>query len=192
VGFASDLVNAGYIGGRKKIMGNCIICGIFCKLTNKWGSRKKTCSRLCALELNKKTHPKMQGECLICHKAFQCTTKYGGRLKTCSSKCANKLRSTNGKKYTPPSRLGQRVEGAKHKSINKAGYVVLREGDTPKFEQYEHRFVMEQHLGRKLEKREHVHHINGEKTDNSLENLLLIGIRDHGKLHGRKGNYVVR
>ena len=48
------------------------------------------------------------------------------------------------------------------------------------------------YVGPKLEKREHVHHINGEKTDNSLENLLLIGIRDHGKLHGRKGNYVVR
>ena len=60
-------------------------------------------------------------------------------------------------------------KGGKH---NKDGYVVLYQGKEKRYI-LEHRFVMEKHIGRKLFKNENVHHVNGVKNDNRIENLEL-------------------
>lgn len=46
-----------------------------------------------------------------------------------------------------------------------------------------HRWIMEQHLGRKLLSNEDVHHKNHNPLDNRIENLEVILSKDHSHLH---------
>lgn len=47
----------------------------------------------------------------------------------------------------------------------------------------QHVVIMEEYLGRRLTKSEVVHHINGCKDDNRLENLRLMTNSEHSRLH---------
>lgn len=60
-----------------------------------------------------------------------------------------------------------------------SGYVQTTNGS-------EHRRVMEQLLGRKLQPQEHVHHKNEDKRDNRIENLEVMTLQQHVSLHKSK------
>lgn len=69
--------------------------------------------------------------------------------------------------------------------VKSDGYVLTYAPDHPTSRRQkgyvlEHRLVMEQHLGRLLESHETVHHKNGDRQDNRIENLELWSGR-HGK-----------
>ena len=47
----------------------------------------------------------------------------------------------------------------------------------------EHRYIMEQRLGRRLTRREVVHHKNDDPKDNRPENLELMSLSAHSRMH---------
>lgn len=58
-----------------------------------------------------------------------------------------------------------------HPKCNSRGYVLYA------------RWLMEQHLGRYLTEYEQVHHINGVRTDDRIENLRVVTRGEHHSIH---------
>jgi hypothetical protein len=125
----------------------------------------------------------MAGANKICHcgASFKTThseiRKGGGKF--CSKKCYHK------------SREGKRSTNWKGGRKKIRGYVELYKPEYPRSDAQgyikEHRFIMEGYLGRALDKNEIVHHKNGIRDDNRVENLEVMTRRKHQSLH-TKGN----
>lgn len=101
---------------------------------------------------------------------FYLVKKYGIPTRDRSSAVKNRKRGKDSPSY-------------KGGTVNKSGYRLINHDGKQRLE---HRVVMEQVMGRKLNLNESVHHINGNKLDNRPENLEIIDPVSHSKLHAKE------
>jgi hypothetical protein len=156
----------------------CIVCLQIYATTNK---NQQCCSRFCANSKRKRNY--ILKICEICGKEYE--TYLSKKQKCCSLDCKNKFVSKKLKQKGIPKNWhpeigfkkkeknimwkGGRfksgsyilVHSPKHPCRNSSGYVM------------EHRLIMEKKIGRFLTKKEVIHHLDHNKSNNSLDNLFL-------------------
>lgn len=127
-------------------------------------------------------------KCKTCKNVYTVHPYRKKSAKYCSMKCYGQGMDVNGKNN--PSWKGG-------KFTRDDGYIMIYYPRGTSIYMLEHRYLMEKKLGRRLRKKEIVHHINGIKSDNRLKNLEIINNQSmHARLHnlarGRnnKGRYI--
>jgi hypothetical protein len=145
----------------------------------KFGKDPMYCSRDCsALGRRKTADEKHKSICKNCGKEFYKTRRKGSGTiyntqELCGRNCKNAWVSKAYREKHGTPEITRR---------EKRGYIVLRipaSSEHNAYEILEHRYIMQQHIGRDLLSEETVHHVSGTKTDNRIENLELFS-SNHG------------
>ncbi len=145
---------------------------------------------------------KEERDCIVCGATVLVTPCRLTTFKYCSRKCfgegtrgennyihkrpdVRELRSKLQKGFPRPYQEGEKHGNWKGgKTKQKIGYILVKTDANKR--DYEHRVLMEKKLGRKLKNNEIIHHIDGDKSNNSIPNLKLFSNQsEHLKEHHR-------
>lgn len=136
-------------------------------------------------------------ECDICKKHFNITNSRASdainkkQKKLCSKKCLKEYQCKISSR-----RVVNWIKNNPHPLFNGGfgitsdGYVwiLIKDGKHHHNQVKLHRYLMEVKIGRTLKSTEIVHHINGDKFDNKIENLEIItSIGEHNRRHNNFG-----
>lgn len=148
---------------EKRVKFTCKICGKgFEVVKGAVKVRQKTseiqyCSKKCmGLGMRKRETVR----CLNCGEGFE-TTRNNFCSRVCACEYKKKMNGIGGHWY-------------------ENGYKVLWNGGRPV---KEHIYTMERHIGRKIKQGEVVHHKNGVRDDNRIENLEIMSHAEHSSFH---------
>lgn len=138
----------------------CETCGV--QFYRRPSRLARFCSQSCYRASNPTPNPRVPRErrrCAWCESAFDWLPGQGkGRF--CSQDCWYRWN--------------------RRPTIDHRGYRRVWDGDRHVLE---HRLVVERNLGRRLTTSEHVHHVNGDRLDNRIENLQVLTHAEHMRVH---------
>lgn len=174
----------------------CLECNIKFKVIPAYIKRGggKFCSRRCSgiwksRNIRGTNHPLWKGKiknlnCPVCGDSFIRKEKdlKGVAMPCCSIACSSELKKEKYRGTNNPKWRGgiiKRRDGRRMIYCPSHPNAVLRGGS----HLLEYRLIASLLLGRPLKGEEIVHHVNGNVTDNSPENLEVITLSDHAKVH---------
>lgn len=184
---------------------NCVFCGKEVKCNPSRIKKSKTicCSRECR-SLYSKSLVKYNVHCANCGKLFYIKPYHLNKYKThcCSYKCSGEFKSRHNTGEKNPNYGNRALNNpmTKETRITNHGYRLVICEDHPfrinNFWIKEHRLIAEKYIMTNeqavcindklyLNPKLDVHHINGDKLDNRVENLIIMTRSEHCKVHAK-------
>lgn len=181
---------------RSKTFGACVICGGNTLYDSHNGRYRKCCSRKCLKVCKREQRKGTVCSATMREKVRKIMT--GKKLSLKTKKKLGAISRFRWQGYSPEEKqglinkmkllFGEKARNWKGGRMGKNGEYIKIYSPTHPFSVCnhicEHRLVMEKFIGRHLTPNEVVHHINNNRSDNRIENLMLFSSRaDHVRHH---------